>query len=224
MQYVEVGQREGARLVCGGHALTKGSHANGWFHEPTIFSDVAPSMRNRSGRDFRAVVSVIRCGSLDEAVAIANDVKYGLFGLDLYARREPRVQAMRDVSTGIFLRQCADNRRGSAFAVRRHQGRRATATRSRNGALDVSRVEVDLRRFQRRLAASANRYAIRESRAEPASSRLPGLYNGPMQDLIRKLLSGLGRILIAKAAQYTEACRKALAFSPAATTPTSTRS
>src|SRR5216683_2036919 len=35
VRYVEIGRTEGARLVCGGHALAAGAHANGYFHEPT---------------------------------------------------------------------------------------------------------------------------------------------------------------------------------------------
>src|SRR5918994_4131098 len=44
--YVETGQREdGARLACGGNRLDKGEHANGYFIEPTVFTDVSPQMR-----------------------------------------------------------------------------------------------------------------------------------------------------------------------------------
>src|SRR5215813_8234655 len=41
-QYVEIGRQEGATLACGGHALTTGAHAKGFFHEPTVFGDVDP--------------------------------------------------------------------------------------------------------------------------------------------------------------------------------------
>ena len=100
--YVEIGQREGARLACGGHALTRGSHAAGYFHEPTIFADVTPSMRIAQEEIFGPVVSVIRCESLDEAVAIANGVKYGL-SASIYTQDVNRAfTAMRDVYTGIF--------------------------------------------------------------------------------------------------------------------------
>jgi acyl-CoA reductase-like NAD-dependent aldehyde dehydrogenase len=43
--YVEIGKSEGARLLCGGHRLTDGRLADGWFYAPTIFSDVTPTMR-----------------------------------------------------------------------------------------------------------------------------------------------------------------------------------
>src|SRR5215211_1187451 len=45
MKYVEIGRGEGARLVTGGHRLGGGERANGWFHEPTVFADVQPTMR-----------------------------------------------------------------------------------------------------------------------------------------------------------------------------------
>jgi acyl-CoA reductase-like NAD-dependent aldehyde dehydrogenase len=102
MQYVEIGQREGARMVCGGHSLTEGRFAKGSFHEPTIFADVVPSMRIAQEEIFGPVVSVIRCGSLDEAVSIVNGVKYGL-SASIYTQDVNRAfTAMRDVYTGIF--------------------------------------------------------------------------------------------------------------------------
>ena len=102
MQYVEIGQGEGARLVTGGHRLGSGPHARGWFHEPTIFADVNPAMRIAREEIFGPVVSVMRCRSLDEAIAIGNDVAYGL-SASIYTRDINKAfQAMRDMYTGIF--------------------------------------------------------------------------------------------------------------------------
>jgi acyl-CoA reductase-like NAD-dependent aldehyde dehydrogenase len=100
--YVDIGRLEGASLVCGGHALTTGVHANGFFHEPTIFANVAPSMRIAQEEIFGPVVSVLRCSSLEEAIAIVNGVKYGL-SASIYTQDVNRAfTAMRDVDTGIF--------------------------------------------------------------------------------------------------------------------------
>jgi acyl-CoA reductase-like NAD-dependent aldehyde dehydrogenase len=102
MGYVEIGKQEGATLACGGRRLTSGAHANGFFHEPTIFTDVTRSMRIAREEIFGPVVSVIKCGSTDEAVSIANDVAYGL-SCAIYTQDINRAfTAMRDVYTGIF--------------------------------------------------------------------------------------------------------------------------
>jgi alpha-ketoglutaric semialdehyde dehydrogenase len=102
VRYVEIGRTEGARLVCGGHALSDGAHANGHFHEPTIFADVSPMMRIAQEEIFGPVVSVIPCRSFDEALEIGNDVQYGL-SASIYTQDVNKAfAAMRDMNTGIF--------------------------------------------------------------------------------------------------------------------------
>jgi alpha-ketoglutaric semialdehyde dehydrogenase len=102
MSYVRIGQQEGARLVCGGNRLDKGGLARGFFHEPTVFADVAPAMRIAQEEIFGPVVSVIPCRSFDEAVAIGNNVQYGL-SASIYTQDINRAfAAMRDMYTGIF--------------------------------------------------------------------------------------------------------------------------
>src|SRR5437764_550562 len=79
MGYIEVGEREdGATRACGGNRLTKGEHANGYFIEPTVFTDVAPAMRIAQEEIFGPVTAVIPTDSLEKAVEIANGVRYGL--------------------------------------------------------------------------------------------------------------------------------------------------
>ena len=102
MKYVEIGKQEGATLVTGGRRLASGAHAQGWFHEPTIFADVTPSMRIAREEIFGPVVSVMRCRSLSEAIDIGNDVAYGL-SASIYTRDINKAfTAMRDMYTGIF--------------------------------------------------------------------------------------------------------------------------
>jgi aldehyde dehydrogenase (NAD+) len=102
MSYVEIGTQEGATIACGGHRLTTGAHANGFFHEPTIFTGVTRTMRIAREEIFGPVVSVIKCGSEEEAISIANDVAYGL-SCSIYTQDINRAfKAMRDVYTGIF--------------------------------------------------------------------------------------------------------------------------
>ncbi|HYB93915.1 MAG TPA: aldehyde dehydrogenase family protein [Vicinamibacterales bacterium] len=102
MSYVEIGKQEGATVAVGGNRLTGGAHAKGFFHEPTIFTGVTPSMRIAREEIFGPVVSVMKVASVDEAVAVANDVVYGL-SCSIYTQDINRAfKAMRDVYTGIF--------------------------------------------------------------------------------------------------------------------------
>ncbi len=102
MEYVRIGKDEGATLATGGNRLTAGSYAKGYFHEPTIFTDVKPTMRIAREEIFGPVVSVIPCDGLDEAIAIANGVEYGL-SASIYTQDINRAfAAMRDVYTGLF--------------------------------------------------------------------------------------------------------------------------
>jgi aldehyde dehydrogenase (NAD+) len=102
MEYIQIGQQEGATLATGGHRLTGGAHAKGFFHEPTIFTDVAPAMRIAKEEIFGPVVSVLPCESLDEAIVIANDVAYGLSASIYTQDINSAFTAMRDVYTGLF--------------------------------------------------------------------------------------------------------------------------
>jgi alpha-ketoglutaric semialdehyde dehydrogenase len=102
MKYVDIGVKEGATLVTGGHRLDNGDYARGWFHEPTIFGDVDPGMRIAREEIFGPVVAVMRCRSLDEAISIGNGVAYGL-SASIYTRDINKAfAAMRDLYTGIF--------------------------------------------------------------------------------------------------------------------------
>ena len=101
MSYVEIGKSEGAKLGTGGHRLETGLHARGWFHEPTVFIDCDPKMRICQEEIFGPVVAVIPFGSFDEAIEIANGVKYGL-SASIYTRDVNKAfRAQRDLETGI---------------------------------------------------------------------------------------------------------------------------
>jgi aldehyde dehydrogenase (NAD+) len=101
MSYVEIGRNEGATLAAGGHRLEGGGYAQGWFHEPTVFIDCDPKMRICQEEIFGPVVSVIPFETFDEALTIANGVKYGLSAA-IYTRNvNYAFRAQRDLETGI---------------------------------------------------------------------------------------------------------------------------
>ena len=79
LSYIQIGQKEDkAKLACGGNALTKGEYKNGYFIEPTVFTDVKRGMRIEQEEIFGPVTCVIPFSTLDEAIDIVNGVKYGL--------------------------------------------------------------------------------------------------------------------------------------------------
>ena len=78
LSYIDIAKGEGAKTEMGGARATRPECGNGWFVEPTIFSGVRNSMRIAQEEVFGPVLSVIPFKDEDEAIAIGNDVVYGL--------------------------------------------------------------------------------------------------------------------------------------------------
>jgi acyl-CoA reductase-like NAD-dependent aldehyde dehydrogenase len=76
-RYVDLGTKEGARLVLGGHRSAT-PNAAGYYFEPTIFDAVQPHMTIAREEIFGPVLATLQFGSLDEAVDVANAVDFGL--------------------------------------------------------------------------------------------------------------------------------------------------
>jgi acyl-CoA reductase-like NAD-dependent aldehyde dehydrogenase len=101
LDYIEVGKKEGARLVAGGSACREGDCKKGYFISPTIFAEVAPSMRIAQEEIFGPVVSVIKAEDLDDAIRIVNGTSYGLVS-SIYTRDVNKsAVAERELDTGI---------------------------------------------------------------------------------------------------------------------------
>jgi len=75
-EYIEIGKREGARLVTGGGRPS--GLARGFFVEPTIFDRVRPEHRVAREEIFGPVLSVIRAKDYEQAMEFANASDYGL--------------------------------------------------------------------------------------------------------------------------------------------------
>lgn len=78
LRYIDIAKSEGATCVLGGGRPSLPQCGEGWFVEPTIFTNVRNDMRIAREEVFGPVLSVIKFGSEDEAVRIANDTPYGL--------------------------------------------------------------------------------------------------------------------------------------------------
>ena len=99
-QYVEIGKREGT-LAMGGERASGDGLDDGFFFQPTIFTDIKPGSRMATEEIFGPVLSVIRFGELDEAIRINNEVKYGLSS-SIYTRDAVAAfRAFQDLDNGI---------------------------------------------------------------------------------------------------------------------------
>ncbi len=78
LDYIDVARGEGAKPVLGGARASRPECGSGWFVEPTVFTGVKNSMRIAQEEVFGPVLAVIPFEDEEEAVAIGNDVVYGL--------------------------------------------------------------------------------------------------------------------------------------------------
>jgi betaine-aldehyde dehydrogenase len=78
LTYIELGKREGAKMVAGGGRPSGTTFERGYWIQPTVFTDVHMSMRLAREEIFGPVMSILRFRTEQEAVEMANDVDLGL--------------------------------------------------------------------------------------------------------------------------------------------------
>lgn len=99
--YVQIGKSEGARVVTGGKIASGDGLSKGWFYEPTILADVTQEMRVAKEEIFGPVLSVIKVRSLEEAIHVANNTRYGLSSSIYTQDINNAYRAIRDLKAGI---------------------------------------------------------------------------------------------------------------------------
>ena len=100
-RYVEIGLAQKAELAAGGVRPHSPRLSNGFFHKPTVFTNVRAGSRLALEEIFGPVLSVIRVGSYEDAVRVNNEVKYGLSS-SIYTRDVNRsFRALEDLQNGI---------------------------------------------------------------------------------------------------------------------------
>jgi aldehyde dehydrogenase (NAD+) len=98
--YVKIGREEGAELITGGRRIQVEGIPGGFYYAPTIFAQVKNSMRIAQEEIFGPVVVVEKFDDDDEAVAIANDSRYGLAG-GVFSSNTARAERIaRQIHTG----------------------------------------------------------------------------------------------------------------------------
>jgi acyl-CoA reductase-like NAD-dependent aldehyde dehydrogenase len=100
MRYLEVGKKEG-KLLLGGNRLTGGEYDRGLFVAPTIFDHVKWDSTIAQEEIFGPVLSVVRVPDFEEAVRVANTVKYGLSS-SIYSNDSAKIFEFIDrIETGM---------------------------------------------------------------------------------------------------------------------------
>ena len=100
LHYIEIGMQE-AQLVLGGERLSGSPHDRGWFVSPTIFDHVVRDSRLAQEEIFGPVLSVIRVRDFEEALDVANSVRYGLSSA-LYTNDAAKIfEFIERIETGI---------------------------------------------------------------------------------------------------------------------------
>jgi gamma-glutamyl-gamma-aminobutyraldehyde dehydrogenase len=107
LSYIEIGQKEGAKVALGG-GVPKGLET-GNYVAPTLFTGVNNAMRIAREEIFGPVTGIIPFKTVDEAIAIANDSIYGLAASIWTADVTTAHTAARDIEAGIVWVNCFDH-------------------------------------------------------------------------------------------------------------------
>lgn len=95
--YLEVARQEGAKILAGGSRV----EGKGFFYQPTLLDEVKAGMRVEQEEIFGPVLSVVEVNSLEEAIEVNNNTRFGLSSSIFTENVNAAFRAMRDITTGI---------------------------------------------------------------------------------------------------------------------------
>jgi aldehyde dehydrogenase (NAD+) len=99
--YTQIGEGEGAKLLTGGEIATEGDLAKGFFYRPTVFGGVDAEMRIAQEEIFGPTTALIGVADFDEAIRVANGIRFGLSSSIFTRDVNKAFRAMRDLQAGI---------------------------------------------------------------------------------------------------------------------------
>jgi 1-pyrroline-5-carboxylate dehydrogenase len=129
LSYIEIGKKEG-KLLYGGNII----EGNGFYLQPTVFTDIKPMARISQEEIFAPVLAVIKAKNFDDAVKIANNTQFGLTGAVYSDNRKKLDKAKKELLIGnLYLnRKCT----GALVGVHPFGGFNMSGTDSKAGGRD----------------------------------------------------------------------------------------
>ncbi len=131
-KYIGIARAEGGELVWGGERLNRDT--KGYYLSPALFVNTRNDMRINQEEVFGPVASVIKVGSYDEALAVANDTKFGLssgifttslkYATDFRKKSAAGMVMVNLATAGVDYHVPFGGRKGSSYGAR-EQGRHA---------------------------------------------------------------------------------------------------
>ncbi|KAI0783534.1 aldehyde dehydrogenase [Abortiporus biennis] len=100
--YIDAGIKEGAKLVTGGKALDK----DGYFVQPTIFTEVTPEMSLFRDESFGPIAAIIKFKTEEEVIQLANDTSYGLVGALFTKDLNRAIRVSNAIEAGTIFVNC----------------------------------------------------------------------------------------------------------------------
>ncbi|MBO1511433.1 aldehyde dehydrogenase family protein [Metabacillus bambusae] len=101
LDYIEIGKKEGATLLCGGNRIVEGDFSKGYYVEPTIFGDTTPNMRIVQEEIFGPVLVIQTFKTEEEAIELANGTAFGLAGAVFTNDGAKAQRVIRQLRAGI---------------------------------------------------------------------------------------------------------------------------
>jgi betaine-aldehyde dehydrogenase len=102
LEYLEIGQKEGARLVSGGEVPEVAGGDGGFYLRPAVLADVRNDMRVAQEEIFGPVACLIPFDTEEEAIRLANETEYGLSG-SIWTRDLGRaIRVAKAIRTGVI--------------------------------------------------------------------------------------------------------------------------
>ncbi len=157
LEYIAIGKKEGT-LVAGGAVASK----DGYFIQPTVFSDIAPNARLSQEEIFGPVLAITPVKDFDDALKAANNTEYGLTGAVYTKNRKKLDRAAKEFFVGnLYLnRKCT----GALVGVHPFGGFNMSGTDSKAGGRDYLQLFMQARSVAEYVAPAAAKKTTRTKR------------------------------------------------------------